>query len=518
MVSVSGTNTEKGALFNFNYPTNASSLIKLDPSKTYAFFNPLKTDVNNQIVVGVRWYLEGQELSTVTGTNTNIIYNGDSNGAIIKSGFSYAYVYLYAYDSGKTFNNVLFAPMLVEVNEDGTYPTEYEPYKSSTSTIPLSEPLRAIGDVKDEITYQDGKWGVLRRIKRINANDLTWHAYSDYVFGDGFTSDILPKSETKAYCNIAKINYPMTNDWAEFCFTGITSVSNCHLNVRDTTTFPTITEWNTYIASNDVYFDYPLATPTFEPFADQALPYLSTYDGVTNISNDDALSAEMTVKYPTTDASGVGSRNESRIAELAKDTDDKFDEVNESLGALGKCKNLLNPTLETTTQNGVTCTRNVDANGKPDGTYTLNGTASGVSAFTFYSTLQSGKYKAVGCPSDGNLSTYTIQHKKTNNNGEILAEDSGNGAVFELSEETLVCSYIRIASGYTCDNLIFKPMITTNLNATYDDFVPYTGDGKTLASDVAEIKNDIGGLSFSASGTTLTITDGTNTWTLEANS
>lgn len=43
-------------------------------------------------------------------------------------------------------------------------------------------------------------------------------------------------------------------------------------------------------------------------------------------------------------------------------------------------------------------------------------------------------------------------------------------------------------------------------------------DGETLASDVAEIKNDLGGLSFSASGTTLTITNGTNTWTLEANS
>ena len=43
-------------------------------------------------------------------------------------------------------------------------------------------------------------------------------------------------------------------------------------------------------------------------------------------------------------------------------------------------------------------------------------------------------------------------------------------------------------------------------------------DGETLASDVAEIKNDLGGLSFSASGTTLSITDGTNTWTLGANS
>ena len=43
-------------------------------------------------------------------------------------------------------------------------------------------------------------------------------------------------------------------------------------------------------------------------------------------------------------------------------------------------------------------------------------------------------------------------------------------------------------------------------------------DGETLASDVAEIKNDLGGLTFSASGTILSITDGTNTWTLEANS
>ena len=163
----------------------------------------------------------------------------------------------------------------------------------------------------------------MRRIKRINANDLSWYAYSDYVFGNGFTSDILPKSGTKAYCNIAKVNYPMTNDWAEFCFTGVTSTSDCHLNVRDTTTFPTITEWNTYIGSKYVYFDYPLANPTFEPFADQTLPYLSTYDGVTNISNDDALSAEMTVKYPTTDASGAGSRNESRIAELDNNKIDK---------------------------------------------------------------------------------------------------------------------------------------------------------------------------------------------------
>ena len=66
----------------------------------------------------------------------------------------------------------------------------------------------------------------------------------------------------------------------------------------------------------------------------------------------------------------------------------------------------------------------------------------------------------------------------------------------------------------TYNNIIYKPMITENLNATYDDFVPYTGDGETLTADVASLKNDLGGLSFSVSGTTLSITDGTNTWTL----
>ena len=34
---------------------------------------------------------------------------------------------------------------------------------------------------------------------------------------------------------------------------------------------------------------------------------------------------------------------------------------------------------------------------------------------------------------------------------------------------------------------------------------------------IEELNNDLGGLSLSASGTTLTITDGTNAWTLEAN-
>lgn len=500
MVNVNGTNTGVSGLFNFNYPTR--SLIKLDHNKTYAFFNPLKTDRKDQITLGIRWYLEGQEISVQTGTNTSIAAHGNSNGAVIRSGFSYAYVYLYGYNSGKTFNNVLFAPMLVEVNEDGTYPTDYEIYKSSTSTIPLSEPLRAIGDIKDEITYQDGKWGVLRRTDSYifdGSSDEDWSStsttvsgkyrfvvkdnnipnYADLGYSANWQKDCLLCSHLSP-C-LASVDQPYNAGQT----IGLGTNETQHLfqlYIEDMST-ATVDEFREFLSNSPMHIIVRRVNPTFEPFADQTLPYLSTYDGVTNISNDDALSAEMTVKYPTTDASGVGSRNESRIAELAKDTDDKFDDVNDSLSVIGKCKNLLNPTLQTTTQNGVTCTNN------GDGTFTVNGTVDSGKYPEFplgMITLDKGKYLFPNQNSSAFLWCGTSKASHNIVNSQLLSNIFINIKNKNDIYITLVCR-----SGETYDNVVIKPMITTDLSATYDDFVPYTGDGETLTHDVADLKNNL---------------------------
>ena len=184
---------------------------------------------------------------------------------------------------------------------------------------------------------------------------------------------------------------------------------------------------------------------------------------------------------------------------------------NESLSVIGKCKNLLNPTLQTTTLNGVTCTNN------GDGTYTLNGTATSTVDLIVgeAETINGKQYICNGVPvtlSDSSFSTTCIVIRTTD-----WKTVGKNGVVF-TAESSKTKIAIHVESGVTVSNVVFKPMVTTDLSATYDDFVPYTGDGDTLTHDVAEIKNDLGGLTFSASGTTLTITDGTNTWTLGANS
>ena len=227
-----------------------------------------------------------------------------------------------------TVTNETIYPMLVEVNEDGTYSTEYEPYKSSTTTIPLSEPLRAIGDIKDEITYQDGKWGVLRRIKKLVADtptkinpsgSITGIAYDILVSFGTINSDSYNVVNKKS--DVSKhvfYNYQSKNVWsADECGAFISWSGSTSARLSSSICGSTLDEVKAYFKNNPLVGQYVLATPVFEPFKDQTLPYqLATYNGVTNISNDDALFAEMTVKCPTTDVSGVVSRNEARIEDI----------------------------------------------------------------------------------------------------------------------------------------------------------------------------------------------------------
>lgn len=187
----------------------------------------------------------------------------------------------------------------------------------------------------------------------------------------------------------------------------------------------------------------------------------------------------------------IGFLDDKLFLRYYEDKDVQYEPYIPSVKMLAKGKadksettvNLLKPTLETTTKNGVTCTNN------GDGTYTLNGTASDITTFvliTNENTIPTFSGKLVGCPSGGGSSSYLLRMQNSKYN-EI--RDTGNG--IEISDYEYYQINIRIASGYTCNNLIFKPMLTTNLNATYDDFVPYTGDTGRLNGDVAELNKTV---------------------------
>lgn len=144
-------------------------------------------------------------------------------------------------------------------------------------------------------------------------------------------------------------------------------------------------------------------------------------------------------------------------------------------------KNLLNPTLQTVTQDGITCTNN------GDGTYTLNGTctASDINGnkSTFIIATQHAKIddgiKFIGCPSTGSASTFRMS---VDYDDGTYSVEYGEGTSLNIGK-TMTKVNIIISKGFTATNLTFKPMLTTDLEATYDDFERYRSSTTKITND-----------------------------------
>ena len=163
--------------------------------------------------------------------------------------------------------------------------------------------------------------------------------------------------------------------------------------------------------------------------------------------------------------------------------------VNPTVKVCGK--NLLNATLQTTTQNGVTCT----ANG--DGTFTLNGTATNTCLFTVINSDDLKKtfgtnenLRLTASPKGASKTGYYLQMWK--NEPEIIYNDTGEGVTVKKPNAKCNVSIV-IKNGTVCNNVLFKPMLTTDLTATYDDFEPYHEQTVTLPYTLNAIPVSSGG-------------------------
>ena len=148
-------------------------------------------------------------------------------------------------------------------------------------------------------------------------------------------------------------------------------------------------------------------------------------------------------------------------------------------------KNLLNATLQSTTQNGVTCTNN------RDGTYTLNGIATALIDMTLSANfhIENGKlYRMTGWVKKISGSIYLL-------NGKDAVMDTGNGVTFTYNDATNDSKviHIQVPKGAIINNVIIKPMICTDTTATYDDFKPYQETQATLPYELYAIPVSSGG-------------------------
>lgn len=136
-------------------------------------------------------------------------------------------------------------------------------------------------------------------------------------------------------------------------------------------------------------------------------------------------------------------------------------------------KNLLKSAYPTTRYDGIACTNN------SDGTFTLNGTATANCVFIIIGRNDLKKafgtneeLRLTGAPKGASRTGYYLQMWK--NEPEVIYRDIGGGTT--VKKPNADCNVaIMIKKDTVCNNILFKPMLTVDLTATYDDFEPYTG-------------------------------------------
>ena len=161
-------------------------------------------------------------------------------------------------------------------------------------------------------------------------------------------------------------------------------------------------------------------------------------------------------------------------------------------------KNLLENTASTMDRLGITFTVN------DDGSVTASGTATDRSAITVKDKVylkKVGAYKLSGCPNGGSETTYRLLFGIKKADGTFIADiiDYGNGASFSITQEMIDSKVYGVAliyvfSGYTANNLTFKPMIRL-ASDTDDTYEPYKETVSTISTP-----NGLSGIKVSSGG------------------
>ena len=221
---------------------------------------------------------------------------------------------------GATVNNLTFKPMIRKASIKNS---EYKPYgyslgikasnedgtKSKSITIPLNEPLRGIGEVKDEIVCQDGVWGVNRwSYKKI---------LDSTAVAQGFTN-IGTVNRVFFTIGSATVGTSTTTDFMTTSFQKVTDYTldkeHCYLSNGDLFVFINADRLTSqdaggvsaWLADNNVECNFIRATPTFEPFTDQTPFYgLESFDTVTYISTDSEVEPSTELKFAKTEGDAV---------------------------------------------------------------------------------------------------------------------------------------------------------------------------------------------------------------------
>lgn len=267
---------------------NSGYLIDVTPGKIYTLSMDTVTNQGYAVVYGNNNSDIAKLYATGTRCHLTFIVPSDVTQVRILLRFDRA-------NETNTFSNFQL--------EEGSTATAYVPY-GNTATITSGLPLCSIGDVRDELVYRaDGTGKIIKRTAKIvldGSNDEAWvtsegNAPFQITISDGSLWESrldLPR----LYCNKYQ-RVPQGATWGSYDYMVSTDTNGTLLAIRDISV-TTLEGFKAKLNAVPMVVVYVLATPQeIELSAAEMseLMQLQTFDGVTNIYNDE--NADLYIKY-----------------------------------------------------------------------------------------------------------------------------------------------------------------------------------------------------------------------------
>lgn len=172
----------------------------------------------------------------------------------------------------------------------------WEPYRSASASITLTEPLRGIEEYRERIMCRDGVWGIECLFKEvILTGQENWATYGtsssgkSRFYADDYIEYLKPEKNTKTPINMKsdRLLGKCSND-VYMCKEGISSSVNSRLYIYlEEFSSLDVDTFKTYLSTHPISVIFELNTPTWEPLptaTQQALNELTTYAGTTHLT------------------------------------------------------------------------------------------------------------------------------------------------------------------------------------------------------------------------------------------
>ena len=211
-------------------------------------------------------------------------------------------------DFGVLRSSAVVYDLQLEINNGSGLATNFVPHQSKRTYIPISEPLRAIGGVKDELVPVDEWYKVLRRVRRTNASNRTWYVYSDslpftnlvILVNNEFTDRLKTgKACDNAICSAFRERTSVPLSISDSVHHNNTFAlhsddryyQHCYISVSwdmlglsaGATAIEAVTAFNNWKDKNPFYIDY-LCEPYYEDLDQTPFYNLQSFDEVTHVS------------------------------------------------------------------------------------------------------------------------------------------------------------------------------------------------------------------------------------------